>query len=104
MRRAIFLLLAIGALVAIVFAQDNKREHLYSGPEEGLGRVHMDTSCSPSVSAEFGRAVALLHNFWYVRALERFDQVIKNDPECAMAYWGAAMSYNQQSSHQPYAA
>src|SRR5260370_11144796 len=39
-------------------------------------------------------AIALLHNFWYVRALERFNQVLKNDPGCAMAYWGAAMTYN----------
>ena len=27
-------------------------------------------------------------------ALERFTQVAKNDPQCAMAYWGAAMTYN----------
>ncbi|MCL2384351.1 MAG: hypothetical protein FWC84_00750 [Alphaproteobacteria bacterium] len=94
MRRPIFLLIAIAALVAVVFAQDRKLEHLHSGPEEGLGRAHMDNSCSPTVSAEFDRALALLHNFWYVRALERFNEVIKNDPGCAMAYWGAAMTYN----------
>jgi hypothetical protein len=33
-------------------------------------------------------------SFWYVRALERFDRVAKIDSECAMAYWGAAMTYN----------
>jgi tetratricopeptide (TPR) repeat protein len=54
----------------------------------------METSCSAAVASEFDRALALLHNFWYVRALERFNQVAKNDPECAMAYWGAAMTYN----------
>jgi tetratricopeptide (TPR) repeat protein len=54
----------------------------------------MDTSCSATVAAEFDRALALLHNFWYARALERFTQVAKNDPQCAMAYWGAAMTYN----------
>jgi len=58
-------------------------------PEEGFGRAHMDTSCSATVGARFDRALALLHNFWYVRALEQFNQVAKNDPECAMAYWGA---------------
>ena len=36
----------------------------------------------------------LSHNFWYVRDLEQFNQVPKKDSECAMAYWGAAMSYN----------
>jgi hypothetical protein len=54
----------------------------------------MDTSCSTAVAAQFDRPVALLHNFWYVRAFERFNQIAKNDPECAMAYWGAAMTYN----------
>ena len=93
MRRPIFWLLAIGVLVTGVLAQDNQREHPYTGPEEGLGQAHMDISCA-AVAAEFDRAVALLHNFWYVRALERFNEIIKNDPECAMAYWGAAMSYN----------
>jgi tetratricopeptide (TPR) repeat protein len=54
----------------------------------------MDTSCPATVAAEFDRALALLHNFWYVRALDRFSQVAKIDPNCAMAYWGAAMAYN----------
>jgi len=54
----------------------------------------MDISCSPAVAAKFDRALALLHNFWYLRALQGFQQVTKDDPECAMAYWGAAMTYN----------
>jgi tetratricopeptide (TPR) repeat protein len=54
----------------------------------------MDTSCAPAVAAKFDRALALLHNFWYARALEGFRQVSSDDPECAMAYWGAAMTYN----------
>jgi len=97
MRRPILLLLVLLAITALatgVLAQDNEGEHPYSGPEEGLGRAHMDVSCSPEAAAEFDRALALLHNFWYVRALERFNEIIRSDPECAMAYWGAAMSYN----------
>jgi tetratricopeptide (TPR) repeat protein len=54
----------------------------------------METSCDPKVAAEFDRALALLHNFWYARASEHFNQVAKYDPECAMAYWGAAMTHN----------
>ena len=63
MRRFIYLLLATGAAAAVVLAQDNKREHSYLGPEEGLGRAHMEISCSPQVAAEFHWALALLHNF-----------------------------------------
>ncbi len=36
----------------------------------------------------------MLHNFWFARALEAFKKVIQADPQCAMAYWGAAMTYN----------
>jgi tetratricopeptide (TPR) repeat protein len=81
-------------LPVVLIAQHEGHEPSAAGSEEGLGRVHMDTSCSPSVAAEFDRALALLHNFWYARALERFHRVLMNDPECAMAYWGAAMTYN----------
>jgi hypothetical protein len=54
----------------------------------------MDISCSPAVSKQFDIALALLHNFWYARALSAFDQIIQADPDCTMAYWGAAMTYN----------
>ncbi len=78
-------------LVAPVLAQQKQSpmEHIH-----GVGHVHMDVSCSPSLSADFDFALALLHNFWYARALEAFNRVIQADPQCAMAYWGAAMTYN----------
>jgi tetratricopeptide (TPR) repeat protein len=63
-------------------------------PIAGLGHAHMDTSCSSAVSADFDRALALLHNFWYVRALEAFREVAQRDPDCAIAYWGAAKTYD----------
>src|SRR5215475_9227911 len=88
------LLLASGALAMAILVKAKQHEPVSSPQEEGLGRVHMDTSCPATVAADFDRALALLHNFWYVRALERFNQILKNDPGCAMAYWGAAMSYN----------
>src|SRR6516225_456662 len=91
------LILAIfvaAAFPSILLSQHESHEPRSAISEEGLGRAHMETSCSPAVSVDFDRALALLHNFWYVRALERFNQVAKNDPECAMAYWGAAMTYN----------
>jgi tetratricopeptide (TPR) repeat protein len=94
LKRARFRLLAVCALAFAIRAQGQQNQHPSSGSEEGFGRVHMQISCAPSVAAEFDRALALLHNFWYVRALEHFNQVLKQDPECAMAYWGAAMTYN----------
>ena len=82
------------AASSLAIAQHEGSDHSFPASEEGLGRAHMETSCAPEVVTEFDRGVALLHNFWYARALEHFNQVIKNDPECAMAYWGAAMTYS----------
>src|SRR5215472_3325082 len=87
-------LLLVTETLAIPLAQDKQNDHLNVIAEEGFGRAHMDVSCSATVGADFDRALALLHNFWYVRALERFNEVSNNDPGCAMAYWGAAMTYN----------
>jgi tetratricopeptide (TPR) repeat protein len=68
---------------------------------EGVGTAHMDTSCTPAVQPAFDRALALLHNFWYARALARFQEIQKADPDCAMAYWGAAMTYNHPLWDEP---
>ena len=88
-------LLIVFSLSAPGVAQEAEEHgHSHSGSEEGLGRAHMEISCSPAVAAKFDRAFALLHNFWYGRALEGFQQVSNVDPECAIAYWGAAMTYN----------
>ena len=78
-------------LVSLSLEHSTQRvaEHVH-----GIGHVHMDVSCSPSRSADFDRALALLHNFWYARALEAFHKVIRAEPACAMAYWGAALTYN----------
>ena len=85
------------ALIVTIIVPSEQYQQPSSGSVlsvEGLGRAHMDISCSASVGLEFDRALALLHNFWYARALERFEEVAKIDPQCAMAYWGAAMTYN----------
>src|SRR5271163_709710 len=59
---------------------------------EQLGKVHFQTSCAPAVSAKFDRAVALLHSFWFPVAIDAFNDVLKADKSCAMAYWGIALS------------
>ena len=59
---------------------------------EKLGTVHFPVSCAPAVQADFERAVALLHSFWYEEALKAFTAVTTADPTCAMGYWGVAMS------------
>ena len=59
---------------------------------EQLGRVHFETSCRPEAGADFDRAVALLHSFSFAAANRAFQDVLAQDPDCAMAYWGQALT------------
>ncbi len=59
---------------------------------ETLGQVHFPISCSATAQADFLRAVALLHSFWYEEALAAFTAITTAEPACAMGYWGVAMS------------
>src|SRR5881227_2493479 len=69
-----------------------------------LGTVHFPVSCAASVQKPFERGVALLHSFWYEEAKKEFEQVAKDDPSCAMAHWGVAMSLWHQLWNEPDAA
>jgi len=69
-----------------------------------LGTVHFPVSCAPAVQKPFERGVALLHSFWYEEAEKEFEQIAKDDPQCAMAHWGIAMSIWHQLWNQPAAA
>src|SRR5882672_11544892 len=61
--------------------------------DQKLGKVSFPTSCDPSVQAEFDRGVAMLHSFWFLIARRTFEGILKQDPNCAMAYWGVAMDF-----------
>jgi hypothetical protein len=54
-----------GAALLTFFLPAKQQQYSDSPQEEGFGRVHMDISCSATVGADFDRALALLHNFWY---------------------------------------
>jgi tetratricopeptide (TPR) repeat protein len=85
----LFILLLLASSSA---AQD---AHTHREPEQ-LGKVSFPTSCVPAVQEEFNRGVALLHSFAYSAAENAFHEVAKQDPHCAMAHWGVAMSYFRQ--------
>src|SRR5262245_41880076 len=59
---------------------------------QGLGRVSFPISCKAEVRSRFENGVAELHSFQYAAAEKAFQEVAAGDPQCAMAYWGLAMS------------
>jgi tetratricopeptide (TPR) repeat protein len=61
-------------------------------PGEKLGQVSFPTSCASRSQAAMERGVALLHSFGYTIAQMQFEAIAKDDPACAMAHWGIAMT------------
>ena len=58
---------------------------------EKLGKLSFPISCDPKVQAEFERGVAMIHSYWFLIARRTFEGILKEDPNCAMAYWGIAL-------------
>lgn len=85
-------------LVSSMSAQDG---HHQLDPNQKLGTVSFSTSCASSVQKPFERGVALLHSFWYDEAYKQFQSVAAQDPQCAIAYWGEAMSLFHQLWARP---
>ncbi len=65
-----------------------------------FGEVSFALSCNYDMRETFDLAVSLLHSFEYEEAEKAFVQVIDADPECAMAYWGVAMSISYSLWYQ----
>ena len=55
--------------------------------------VDFATSCGPAVQHTFKHAVWTLHSFWYPEALKDFTAITEAEPDCAVGYWGIAMSH-----------
>jgi len=83
------------------FADDDQGQHHHEDlTATQLGTVHFPVSCAAEVQKPFERGVALLHSFWYEEAEKEFVQVANDDPSCAMAHWGVAMSLWHQLWNQ----
>src|SRR6202040_2476789 len=60
---------------------------------QGLGRVHFEASCAPQAQEKFDRGLAMVHSFFYPDSVQAFTEAAAADPQCAIAYWGIAISH-----------
>jgi tetratricopeptide (TPR) repeat protein len=58
-----------------------------------LGSVAFPVSCNEDASSHMRLGLALLHNMTYSEAAGAFQAASAADPDCALAYWGVAMTY-----------
>ena len=93
--------LAMALLCCALPALADEGHHHEDLTEKQLGTVHFPISCAPAVQKPFERGVALLHSFWYEEAEKEFTDIAKDDPKCAMAQWGLAMSQWHQLWNNP---
>jgi tetratricopeptide (TPR) repeat protein len=90
-------------LIALLATPLSAEEHQHQAMES-LGSVNFPVSCAPAVQSTFTRGVALLYSFEYEQAQQAFQDVARKDPDCAMAYWGQAMSLYHPLWDRPSAA
>ena len=88
MKRLVLLAVLIFTGSALAHDEDQKGG---VAPEK-LGKVTFPTSCDPAVQPMFERGVALLHSFWFPEGLKTFNEVLKRDPSCPIAYWGIGVN------------
>jgi hypothetical protein len=90
MWRTRLVMLALAGAVAT--ASPGAQDHQHTAPGEQLGTVHFPTSCNAAAGPRFDHALALLHSFEFGPATEGFTETLAADPQCAIAYWGIALS------------
>ena len=84
----VLLVLATGPGLA-----DDGHDHSRHAAASDVGAAHLETSCADEVKPAFDRALGFLHSFGYEIARDGFREITKRDPQCAMAWWGVAMSH-----------
>jgi len=92
MVRLIAVLAACLLTASAAFAQHENHGAASSPDLIGSASVKFQTSCVPPLEADFNKAVALLHSFWFPEAIKAFEGILGADGNCAMAHWGIAMS------------
>jgi len=80
---------------------DEGQHHHDQLNQQQLGSVHFPVSCDAEVQKTFERGVALLHSFAFESAESTFRQIAQDDPHCAMAHWGIAMTFTRWGEPTP---
>src|SRR6266568_2319076 len=88
-RASIATAIAVAATAWISFGQPAFSQE---ETDQRLGTVHFDTSCNETAQRRFDRGMRYQHSFWYQASKEIFEDILKADPECGIAYWGIALS------------
>lgn len=79
-------LVSASALISLLYQPS------VAADEERLGEVSFPISCSQAAQTQFNRAIAMLHSFFFPETVKAFTAIAEQEPSCAMAHWGIAIS------------
>ena len=94
---------SIAVLVSALAVFGSSGNATAQGQGGQYGTVQFPVTCKPGIQPQFERAVAILHSFFYPESVKAFEAVIAADPDCAMAYWGLAISQRPNPLVPPWA-
>jgi tetratricopeptide (TPR) repeat protein len=75
-----------------LWAHENDPVNAKQGGRSQFGKVHFPTSCSPAAQEQFELGLAQLHSFFFPETVKTFSAIPQLDADCAIAYWGIAIS------------
>ena len=90
-----FRILLCGFIIALASCGSKQVEAPKEEPrseEPKLGTVNFPVSCTKEAAKHITRGVALLHHMTYGGSNKEFQTATTLDPQCAIGYWGQAMT------------
>lgn len=101
-------------LILLVLIYQIKAQHQHQTPEyspafnvaslpapplmKGIGTSEIKiTTGSDAAQKYFNQGLNLLHAFWDTEAYRAFREAVRNDPDCALCYWGIYNALGQNS-------
>jgi tetratricopeptide (TPR) repeat protein len=75
-------------IVAVIAVSRSRADDL----DLNLGTIHFDVTGKPDAQHHVIEGVKLIHHMMYTEADRAFASAAAEDPQCALAYWGRAMS------------
>jgi hypothetical protein len=85
-------------LVSMLLATSAATTQRYTPPAADLDPLPLRASCAPDANAEVDRGAALLVVLASDEARRAFERAAVLDPDCALGYWGQAVSYLPSAS------
>src|SRR5260370_3537215 len=89
MIRSAFAVAAASIAASVLFSQPIWGQE---ETDQRLGTVHFDTSCNEIAQRRFDRAMRYQHSFWYRESKKLFEEGLKADADCGIAYLAIPLS------------